>query len=709
MNNKNIKGRRVKQQSSLCINDILSDLKKVNSQYFTKKCSYINHYLPFMKEEAVDINSLTYEIIRYGNEMFPDNFFDFLFNDQELMENKIFQKILLAYFKSQNQILSKHKVSFLLLHNCDIEYLSICSNEPEILQNVDIQNKIIEKLETCKNNSLKYYLYLDFSNRDTNRVLNKIKDEIVIYVILKYSLFKKNVINTDNLKIIWMTIYKFINNNNLNKYDLILLHNALEKLENKHYHKKMEYSVGKNLLDEFYSKVSTINYNEINAFTEYYKNFSQGLSAMEVRDKIALAAYVRAIKCNVDFKRPINIFLASTKTFILNDLITLANRLHCEPEDFLVECEESVNNMLSYYKIDRSSGSISIEDDKICLQCIFRGKNILALSVEFEHINTIKKRNNIIFKVQNATAFKRHFYLGKLDVEKNISIYNNLLQLMLEKRELKYLLELFNSMKNNEPKTLINKFILENKNHNTLVNQINFDKPMKITLYNDKNQGFCYKIYEEGHLVYRRYEQEKKDNKDTSGFKNMIIVGISDFLVKTVDQSCIRKKHKLEAAQGIVNIINGGNIVEKTFNALYCPECKVCYISRDEYVKISCLGTLCCNLITSEEYINYIEKKTVMCEKSILAMHGYNVNQKDNLSSAKRHEILSYIITNKILTPWEIVKHLDYLINRKTGEKDMSLAIEKWREDRDFVLKVKNGNKKFRVKNMYLKSYKYIL
>ena len=68
--------------------------------------------------------------------------------------------------------------------------------------------------------------------------------------------------------------------------------------------------------------------------------------------------------------------------------------------------------------------------------------------------------------------------------------------------------------------------------------------------------------------------------------------------------------------------------------------------------------------------------------------YGYNVSQKEDLSSMQRQTILQSIVENGLLSKSEVVSSLNYFINQRINrDTDMyDVAISKWREDRDFIL-----------------------
>ena len=87
-------------------------------------------------------------------------------------------------------------------------------------------------------------------------------------------------------------------------------------------------------------------------------------------------------------------------------------------------------------------------------------------------------------------------------------------------------------------------------------------------------------------------------------------------------------------------------------------------------------------------------------EESLLHQFGYTVNQTDNLSSAERHEILSMVMEAGIMTPHDIIRLLEFLINRNGNMIGNELAKMKWMQDLDFVYHYKIEPKGFVIGTM---------
>lgn len=160
----------------------------------------------------------------------------------------------------------------------------------------------------------------------------------------------------------------------------------------------------------------------------------------------------------------------------------------------------------------------------------------------------------------------------------------------------------------------------------------------------------------------------------------------SDVLSVTYSFICSEKGHIVVPYCGIVSIItpDGEEIEEKVYLG-YCRNCGVYYIFRRDYDLLCQKGELQCKVIEA------ITKKTLwdatfnFNEKSVLSEMGYNVQASVNLSTEERHQILKRAIEDKKITENEIINLLELQINLHSGHERYSNAVEKWKEDVDFV------------------------
>lgn len=74
-------------------------------------------------------------------------------------------------------------------------------------------------------------------------------------------------------------------------------------------------------------------------------------------------------------------------------------------------------------------------------------------------------------------------------------------------------------------------------------------------------------------------------------------------------------------------------------------------------------------------------------EESLLRRHGYTVSQEEGLSPSERQRILSMVIRNRMMTPYEVINHIEKMVNLRDMQSRYDLACKKWREDMMFVIK----------------------
>ena len=91
----------------------------------------------------------------------------------------------------------------------------------------------------------------------------------------------------------------------------------------------------------------------------------------------------------------------------------------------------------------------------------------------------------------------------------------------------------------------------------------------------------------------------------------------------------------------------------------------------------------------------------VLSEFSPLKLCGYSVNQQDGYSRTERQYIISKVIEKGVLRKSEVIRYLEYFINRNGQKAGNALALEKWKEDLDFVLKFKLSEQaEYRIKHI---------
>lgn len=184
---------------------------------------------------------------------------------------------------------------------------------------------------------------------------------------------------------------------------------------------------------------------------------------------------------------------------------------------------------------------------------------------------------------------------------------------------------------------------------------------------------------------------EEKVQNNRYKLKNHIPIKVADFVVRYDYNYCVSNDHPLEKINAKVSVFNLHEAVKEVeVDARYCPHCNIYYISESEYQRLQKLGTLCCQLFTQTEYIEY--KKLMNTgnmidnrrEKSILNQYGYNAGKNNGLTSADRQAILLFVIDNGIMSEDHVRSFLrDYLIPNPNRNYDKARLL--WREDLAFL------------------------
>ena len=191
-----------------------------------------------------------------------------------------------------------------------------------------------------------------------------------------------------------------------------------------------------------------------------------------------------------------------------------------------------------------------------------------------------------------------------------------------------------------------------------------------------------------------------EDNSETT-------VSFEDFLVRTNVFRC-NKNHSIETINAIVNVLqSNGEISRVNITAGYCDECKVYFILEHDYLKLRKQGAVLCQQITYETYISrgdVLMSGLELKKESILHQCGYNVSATENLSREQRRGILRMVIDKGLYNVNGLCSHLDWLIDRnsRSTNKDMSSAISKWQDDRDYIASYKSDD----VRSVWIKSIK---
>lgn len=90
--------------------------------------------------------------------------------------------------------------------------------------------------------------------------------------------------------------------------------------------------------------------------------------------------------------------------------------------------------------------------------------------------------------------------------------------------------------------------------------------------------------------------------------------------------------------------------------------------------------------VSTFEYVDYPQKERA--EESVLKKHGYTVDRNSTLSNTARQELLQILIEKKIVSKGYVITYLESNI-RINGKKESNhCALQRWKSDLDFVLKL---------------------
>ena len=170
--------------------------------------------------------------------------------------------------------------------------------------------------------------------------------------------------------------------------------------------------------------------------------------------------------------------------------------------------------------------------------------------------------------------------------------------------------------------------------------------------------------------------------------KNTEPVPTTGFLVRTNTFKCV-KNHGVEDIIAVFTVLSkSGNLVIVEAPAGHCTKCGIFYIHEYTYQRILSYGQPLCTVISEKQYTSgsYKRMNAGMAQQSLLRMCGYTVSATEGLSDIERRRILDTIISNGIMTKYDVIEYLYYFINmRKNDTKDMSEAIRKWKSDLRYV------------------------
>ncbi len=151
--------------------------------------------------------------------------------------------------------------------------------------------------------------------------------------------------------------------------------------------------------------------------------------------------------------------------------------------------------------------------------------------------------------------------------------------------------------------------------------------------------------------------------------------------------------HNTKDLIGKIPVLNKqGVLTYKKVNISYCFDCEQFTMLKSDYLLIK--DHIMCQVIDkTEEYLTSSRNNyNGWNQQSKINQYGYNVNSQRNLSSQQRQTILASLIEADIVKRNIIINHIEWMIQTNEKRPTHKQAIQKWKEDVEFVKNYKIGN-----------------
>lgn len=166
-------------------------------------------------------------------------------------------------------------------------------------------------------------------------------------------------------------------------------------------------------------------------------------------------------------------------------------------------------------------------------------------------------------------------------------------------------------------------------------------------------------------------------------------------VVLSHNRKCVYEEHTLTNIKAIIRVLTQNNkVIDVVVPAVHCKECDQYIILKSDFESIKQKGTLLCRVIDeTPEYIAKHKNSSYSGTESKVHRLGYNViKQGYNYTFIQRKIILANIMENYEITQHEILSMLNTNIARKINMPNYADAVEKWKQDREFVSNYEFGS-----------------
>lgn len=165
-------------------------------------------------------------------------------------------------------------------------------------------------------------------------------------------------------------------------------------------------------------------------------------------------------------------------------------------------------------------------------------------------------------------------------------------------------------------------------------------------------------------------------------------------VVLSHNRKCVYEYHNLVDINIIVRVLlPSTKIINVPVLAAYCKECNQYIILKNDFKKIRQKGILLCQVTDeTKEHLSHNMHTTYSATESRIHSLGYNVIKQYGYTFEQRKMILANIMENYNITKHEILSMIDTNIARKINLPNYADAINKWKQDREFVSNYKTGD-----------------
>lgn len=187
---------------------------------------------------------------------------------------------------------------------------------------------------------------------------------------------------------------------------------------------------------------------------------------------------------------------------------------------------------------------------------------------------------------------------------------------------------------------------------------------------------------------------DKMEMVDAKTEKPIINPGISlDFknvIVKSSFRKCEKDNHDTCIRNAIIYILNNTThqIVPETLPLLYCKDCNVYYMYEDQYITLTKRGRILCRVYNTKQWqesgytTDFFGSLNM---ESIFKICGYRVDANSNIPDQARHSLLDFMIQRNIVNLNQTLNFLHWLISTRKDMTHMRNAVEKWKNDLNYI------------------------